>query len=101
MFYNINTRQIEDYTGKGIDDLKNEIVRTPLPPKKTFIDDPLRVLRTIRFAQRFGFKITQDFIEASRDPEVLEGFNTKLTAERIAKELDKMLSNREPHISIQ
>jgi tRNA nucleotidyltransferase (CCA-adding enzyme) len=50
MFYNINTRQIEDYTGKGIDDLKNEIVRTPLPPKKTFIDDPLRVLRTIRFA---------------------------------------------------
>jgi tRNA nucleotidyltransferase (CCA-adding enzyme) len=58
LFYNINTKEIEDYTGKGINDLKNEIVRTPLPPKKTFIDDPLRVLRTIRFAQRFGFNIT-------------------------------------------
>ena len=101
LFYNINTGEIEDFTGKGIDDLKNEIVRTPLPPKKTFVDDPLRVLRTIRFAQRFGFKIPQEFIEASRDPDVLEAFRNKLTAERITKEIDKMMSSREPHISIQ
>jgi tRNA nucleotidyltransferase (CCA-adding enzyme) len=53
MFYNINTQEIEDFTGKGLDDLKNGTIRTPLEPFQTFIDDPLRVLRTIRFANRF------------------------------------------------
>jgi len=32
MFYNINENKVEDYTGKGIDDLKNKILRTPLEP---------------------------------------------------------------------
>jgi len=50
LFYNINTNEIEDLTKLGIDDLKNGIIRTPLEPLKTFVDDPLRVLRTIRFA---------------------------------------------------
>jgi tRNA nucleotidyltransferase (CCA-adding enzyme) len=42
--------KIEDFTDQGIDDLIKGIVRTPLDPFKTFVDDPLRVLRTIRFA---------------------------------------------------
>ncbi len=50
MFYNINSNTIEDLTGRGISDLKNRVAMTPLPPLKTFIDDPLRVLRVIRFA---------------------------------------------------
>lgn len=62
MFYNINTGQIEDLTNRGLEDLKNGIVRTPLEPLKTFVDDPLRVLRTIRFAQRFGFRIADEII---------------------------------------
>lgn len=41
----------------GIHDLENGIIRTPLAPYETFKDDPLRILRTIRFATRFGFKI--------------------------------------------
>ena len=50
LFYNINTRQIEDFTNSGLDDLTNKIARTPLQPLQTFTDDPLRILRVIRFA---------------------------------------------------
>jgi tRNA nucleotidyltransferase (CCA-adding enzyme) len=52
MFYNIITEQVEDLTAKGLDDLKNGIIRTPLPALQTFKDDPLRLLRAIRFAGR-------------------------------------------------
>jgi tRNA nucleotidyltransferase (CCA-adding enzyme) len=53
LFYNINKKEVEDFTGKGIEDLKHGIIRTPLDPLQTFLDDPLRILRTIRFATRF------------------------------------------------
>ncbi|KAI3825960.1 hypothetical protein L1987_07739 [Smallanthus sonchifolius] len=47
LFYNINTCLVEDFTGRGLDDLKSGKIVTPLPPKETFFDDPLRVLRAI------------------------------------------------------
>ena len=81
-------------------DLKAGICRTPLEPLKTFVDDPLRVLRTIRFAQRFGFKICPEIMKAALTPEVKEAFEHKITNERILKEMDKILVSREPHISI-
>lgn len=53
LFYNINERKIEDFTGQGLRDLQLRIARTPVSPLKTFADDPLRILRTFRFSQRF------------------------------------------------
>ena len=50
LFYNINTKQVEDFTKMGLADLNKGTARTPLEPLKTFMDDPLRVLRTVRFA---------------------------------------------------
>lgn len=50
LFYNLNTKSIEDFTGKGIVDLKRGVLSTPLKSLKTFQDDPLRVLRGLRFA---------------------------------------------------
>jgi tRNA nucleotidyltransferase (CCA-adding enzyme) len=70
MFYNINNKEIEDFTGRGIIDLENGIIRTPLEPYQTFIDDPLRVLRTIRFATRFNFEIVPEIYEAAKDERV-------------------------------
>lgn len=65
MFYNINTNTVEDFTGKGIQDLKDKVLRTPLDPLQTFLDDPLRLLRTVRFAQRFGFEIAPEITVAA------------------------------------
>src|SRR5271169_3970275 len=60
LFYNLHTESVEDFTGTGVDDIKNGIIRTPLDPMTTFLDDPLRVLRAVRFAARLDFKITPE-----------------------------------------
>lgn len=86
MFYNINTGEIEDFVG-GMEDLKNNIARTPLDPIQTFMDDPLRILRAIRFASRFNLKVDEKLIRAAQLPEVQEAFRTKISHERIWAEL--------------
>ncbi|KAL8204299.1 hypothetical protein R6Q57_009922 [Mikania cordata] len=60
LFYNINTCSVEDFTGRGLDDLKSGRIVTPLPTKETFLDDQLRVLRAIRFSARFEFEMVGD-----------------------------------------
>jgi tRNA nucleotidyltransferase/poly(A) polymerase len=70
LFYNINTKEVEDYTGRGIEDMKLGIIRTPLEARETFLDDPLRVLRAIRFASRFGFALDESLVEAASDEKV-------------------------------
>ncbi|KAM5531520.1 hypothetical protein V8D89_014845 [Ganoderma adspersum] len=70
LFYNVHTRLVEDHTGKGLDDLQSGTVRTPLSPRETFTDDPLRVLRCIRFASRFGFVMVPELQEAAKDPTI-------------------------------
>ena len=49
-----------------MNDLRDGVIRTPMPPRVTFLDDPLRVLRCIRFASRFGFEIVPELKEAAR-----------------------------------
>ena len=70
LFYNINAGCIEDFTKMGANDLKLGLIRTPLEPLQTFLDDPLRVLRTVRFATRFDFKLSPDIPLAAMDPRV-------------------------------
>ncbi|KAI0271652.1 hypothetical protein BC834DRAFT_967099 [Gloeopeniophorella convolvens] len=100
MFYNVHTRSVEDHCGKGLEDLKNGVIRTPLPPKQTFLDDPLRVIRCVRFASRFGFELVPELQESARDPEIQAALVQKITRERVGEELDKMMGGRNPLLSI-
>ncbi len=67
------------------------MIRTPLPPKETFRDDPLRVIRCIRFASRLGFTMVPELVEAARDDEIQQAFAQKISRERVGEEFDKML----------
>lgn len=74
-----------------MDDLKNGIVRTPLEPKTTFDDDPLRVLRCVRFASRLGYAVEGNVAQVGRDKQIHHVLATKISRERVAEELDKMI----------
>ncbi|KAJ2157428.1 CCA tRNA nucleotidyltransferase, mitochondrial [Coemansia sp. RSA 552] len=101
MFYNIHTRTVEDFTKRGLDDLKAGIVRTPLEPFQTFTDDPLRVLRVLRFASRFDFVIDESTAAAIRQPDIRRDLDAKIRCERVGIELDKMASGPHPLLSIR
>ena len=57
------TLEVVDYLGKGIDDLNNKIIRTPVPAEITISDDPRRIYRAIYFSSKYGFKIDNSIIE--------------------------------------
>ena len=91
LFYNLNTSLVEDFTEMGLKDLQSGTIRTPLPPLETFTDDPLRILRVIRFATRFRYQIHSDIYEAIKDPCIITSLDMKLSRERIGIEVFKML----------
>ena len=75
----------------GVKDLHDHVIRTPLAPLETFCDDPLRVLRSIRFAARLGFTCVPELLEAAAAPSVRDALHSKISRERIGKELSLML----------
>ncbi|XP_019441997.1 PREDICTED: putative CCA tRNA nucleotidyltransferase 2 isoform X2 [Lupinus angustifolius] len=96
LFYNINTNSVEDFTKRGISDLKSGKIVTPLPPKATFLDDPLRVVRAIRFGARFEFTLDEDLKQAAACDEVKDALAAKISRERIGTEIDLMMSGNQP-----
>lgn len=96
LFYNINNGQVEDWTGRGFDDLRRGIVATPLAPLTTLLDDPLRALRSVRFAARLRFTMDDALIEAAMDSRVRKALAEKVSRERIGGEVDLMLRSPDP-----
>ena len=74
----------------GIDDIKNKILRTPLDPNITFLDDPLRVIRLLRFSITKEFSIHETCWEAMKNPVILEKLDKVVSGERIREEILKM-----------
>jgi len=99
LYYNIETGQVEDYVGALKDFEKNpqtgflvpQILRTPGDAVKTFKDDPLRILRALRFYSRYpGINIDPRMVEAFSDPEV-QALYKKLAPERSSDEIRKIM----------
>jgi tRNA nucleotidyltransferase/poly(A) polymerase len=100
MFYNINTNTVEDFLNQGIQDLQNGFIRTPLNPEVTFHDDPLRILRVVRFAVRFQFNLDEEIYKAIKKTEIKNSLYKKISNERIAKELSLMLEGNKPQCAV-
>lgn len=83
---------------KGLNDLKQQLIRTPLDPDKTFSDDPLRMMRAIRFASQLKFHIhPQTFHSIQRNAERI----SIVSAERITDELNKIILSEQPSMGFR
>ena len=92
MFEQIPFRRLVDPFG-GIDDLWDGIIRTPLDPDVTFSDDPLRMMRCVRFATQLNFFIEDETFEAlERNAERIK----IISGERIEEELNKIMMTATP-----
>lgn len=79
----------------GVLDLENKIIKTPLDPDITYSDDPLRMMRAIRFANQLNFEIEEKSIDSiSKNAERIK----IISGERIVDELNKILSTEKPSV---
>lgn len=94
LFYNLMTAEIEDFTGQGLQDMELKIIRTPLSPYQTFKDDPLRILRCIRFASKLGYQIEAEAERSMSDGDIKNALRAKISRERVGIEIEKMLGGQ-------
>jgi putative nucleotidyltransferase with HDIG domain len=82
---------------EGLKDLENKLIRTPLDPLQTFSDDPLRMMRAIRFASQLEFTIHPPVFQAIKDN--VERIRI-ISQERITDELNKILLSKKPSVGL-
>ena len=94
----LTTGEILDLTGKGKEDIRRGIIQTPLNPDVIFTEDPLRMLRAVRFTIKYGWELPMFMIRAlKRNAAQLQN----ISAERTRDELDKMLVTGSPDRAIK
>lgn len=94
----LSTGEILDLTGMGRDDIKAGIIRTPLEPDKIFTDDPLRMLRAVRFAVKYNWKLPLFMMRGlKKNAAQLQN----ISSERIRDELNKMLITMSPEKALK
>ncbi len=82
----------------GVDDLEKGILRTPLEPAQTYSDDPLRMMRAVRFASTLNFKIEENSLQAIQQ----EAERIKIVSmERIMVEFNKIMLSEKPSIGLR
>lgn len=93
LYQNVSTGEMLDLTGRGVDDIRNCIIQTPMEPGETFSDDPIRILRTLRFAVRYGWHIPPEVWQAMKDN---AGRMKIVRRPRISTEFEKMMLSNDP-----
>ncbi len=97
MAFSLNSDNFGDLVDpfNGVSDLENKILKTPLHPDITYSDDPLRMMRAIRFASQLHFQIESESLDA-----ITKNANriSIISGERIVDELNKILSSDKPSI---
>lgn len=92
LLLDLRTLEVRDPLGQGLDDLRAGVLRTPLDPKLTFAEDPLRMLRAVRFRWQLGFTPAPGLYEAIRETGQRLAI---ISFERIRDELTRMLVLRD------
>lgn len=93
LYKDIVSGELIDLTGKGLDDIKNHVIRTPCDPDVIYDDDPLRMLRCIRFACRYGWNIEENTWNGIKK----NANRIKIISqERITDEINKILTTGYP-----
>jgi len=91
---------VQDLTGMALADLNARLIRTPLSPSRTFADDPLRMLRAIRFAVTLGFAIEpgtwRAIAEQSGRIDLLSSVPRVVSAERVRDEFERIILSPDP-----
>lgn len=95
---NISTNDVLDLSGKGLNDIKQGIIRTPSDPKIIFKEDPLRMLRAIRFTVKYGFDLSEEILPSIKK---YSSWITSISQERIQDELNKILVTNKPNVGIE
>ncbi|WP_421940754.1 CCA tRNA nucleotidyltransferase [Pedobacter sp.] len=97
---NLNAQNFGDLLDPfdGVKDLENKLIRTPLDPEITFSDDPLRMMRAIRFATQLNFNIDEQAINAIKSQKQRISIVSK---ERITDELNKIILSPKPSIGFK
>lgn len=101
LFFNLDTQQVVDLTKRGLDDMATGVIRTPLEPHKTFMDDPLRVLRLIRIGSKLGYSVEEATKDSMGDAEIHAALGVKVSRERVGIEVFKMMKQPNPQFAFE
>jgi poly(A) polymerase len=97
MALSLPTQEFVDPFG-GLQDLADQLIRTPGSPEESFSDDPLRMLRAARFVAQLGFTVAPDVVQAMRD---MAGRIEIVSAERVRDELVKLVIAPTPRLGLR
>ncbi|MCM1067170.1 MAG: HD domain-containing protein [Muribaculaceae bacterium] len=97
LYQSVSTGEVLDLSGRGLADIEAHLIRTPMEPDMTFDDDPVRILRAIRFAARYGWEIDPAALEAmTRHVDRLQ----IISPERLYGEFEKIITCPWPDMAL-
>ena len=94
----LTTGNVLDLTGKGFDDIKKGVIRTPGSSATILEEDPLRILRAIRFTSRYKYKLDKELQQAIKEK---ASKLKNISRERVRDEFEKMITNENAQYAIQ